>query len=64
MKDALLWLIDEPTEHLDPDTSALIMNLLEKATRGKTVLLITHQETTIPWLTATIKIGQVNNASS
>lgn len=64
LKDALLWLIDEPTEHLDPDTSALIMNLLEKATRGKTVLLITHQETTIPWLTATIKIGQVNNASS
>lgn len=57
LKDALLWLIDEPTEHLDPDTSALIMNLLEKVTRGKTVLLITHQEIAIPWLSATIKIG-------
>lgn len=57
LKEALLWLIDEPTEHLDPDTGALIMNLLEKVTRGKTVLLITHQETAIPWLNATIKIG-------
>ncbi|QRN41708.1 MAG: thiol reductant ABC exporter subunit CydD [Neisseriaceae bacterium] len=56
LKDAWLWLIDEPTEHLDPDTSKMILNLLEEVTQDKTVLLISHQEEFLNWLDRTIWI--------
>lgn len=42
--DSPLILLDEPTEGLDPDTEDKILKVLDDATRGKTVLMVTHRK--------------------
>jgi ATP-binding cassette subfamily C protein CydD len=42
LSDAGLWVLDEPTAHLDPDTEAKIIDALRTATRGRTVIVATH----------------------
>jgi ATP-binding cassette subfamily C protein CydD len=42
LSDAGLWVLDEPTAHLDPDTEAQIIDALRNATRGRTVIVATH----------------------
>ena len=50
LRDAHVWLLDEPTAHLDPDTSATIHGLLEKLSAGKTLVLVSHQWQGLQWL--------------
>lgn len=50
LRDAQVWLLDEPTAHLDPETSAIIHTLLEKLSAGKTLLLVSHQWSGLHWL--------------
>ena len=50
LRDAQVWLLDEPTAHLDPDTSATIHRLLEKLSAGKTLVLVSHQWQGLQWL--------------
>ncbi|MGK3140823.1 heme ABC transporter ATP-binding protein/permease CydC [Pantoea sp. C2G6] len=38
-----LWLLDEPTEGLDATTEQHILNLLQRLTAGKTVIMVTHR---------------------
>ncbi|GAA4636780.1 thiol reductant ABC exporter subunit CydD [Actinoallomurus vinaceus] len=42
LSDAELWVIDEPTAHLDPDAEAQIIAALRTATKGRTVIVATH----------------------
>lgn len=56
LQDAHLWLLDEPTEHLDSDTAAEINGLLQQVTSGKTVLWVTHDATNLPWLDRQISL--------
>ena len=56
LQEAHLWLLDEPTEHLDSDTAAEINALLQQVTRGKTVLWVTHDATNLPWLDRQISV--------
>ena len=56
LQEAHLWLLDEPTEHLDSDTAAEINGLLQQVTRGKTVLWVTHDATSLPWLDRQISV--------
>ncbi|MFE5022436.1 ATP-binding cassette domain-containing protein [Streptomyces sp. NPDC056656] len=42
LADPPVVVLDEPTEGLDPDTTAVLADLLD-ATRGRTPLLITHE---------------------
>lgn len=56
LQDAQLWLLDEPTEHLDSDTAAEINGLLKQVTSGKTVLWVTHDATNLPWLDRQISL--------
>lgn len=44
LQDAKIWLLDEPTEHLDADTAAWIWALLMTLSQGKTVIWVTHDE--------------------
>ncbi|TGP46645.1 Transport ATP-binding protein CydD [Enhydrobacter sp. 8BJ] len=60
LQDAHLWLLDEPTEHLDSDTAAEINGLLQQVTRGKTVLWVTHDATNLPWLNRQISLDIVS----
>ena len=50
LRDAQVWLLDEPTAHLDPETSATIHALLEKLSAGKTLVLVSHQWQGLQWL--------------
>ncbi|HEV7663061.1 MAG TPA: ATP-binding cassette domain-containing protein [Chloroflexota bacterium] len=42
LRDAELWVLDEPTAHLDPDAEAHVIDALQGATRGRTVIVATH----------------------
>jgi ATP-binding cassette, subfamily C, bacterial CydD len=42
LRDAELWLLDEPTAHLGPDAEAQVTAALKTATAGRTVIVATH----------------------
>jgi ATP-binding cassette subfamily C protein CydD len=42
LRDAELWLLDEPTAHLDQDAEADLIDALRVAARGRTVIVTTH----------------------
>lgn len=42
LRGARLWLLDEPTAHLDPDSEHEVVEALRRATHGCTVLVATH----------------------
>jgi ATP-binding cassette subfamily C protein CydD len=42
LSDAELWVLDEPTAHLDPDAEAQVIDALHQATQGRTVIVATH----------------------
>jgi len=43
LRDAPIWLLDEPTEGLDSATEQQLMDTVMELTRGRTMLLITHR---------------------
>ena len=43
LKDAPILLLDEPTAGLDAENESLVMNALNRLSRGRTVLLLTHR---------------------
>jgi ATP-binding cassette subfamily C protein CydD len=42
LSDAWLWVLDEPTAHLDVDAEAQVIDALHTATQGRTVVVATH----------------------
>jgi ATP-binding cassette subfamily C protein CydD len=42
LSDAWLWVLDEPTAHLDPHSEAQVIDALRHATLGRTVVVATH----------------------
>jgi ATP-binding cassette subfamily C protein CydD len=42
LSDAELWVLDEPTSHLDPGSENNVIAALHNATRGRTVIVATH----------------------
>ena len=61
LQKASLWLLDEPTEHLDPDTAQALHGVLEQVSRGKTVLWVTHHHETLTWLDDRIHLQAPTN---
>ena len=43
LQDNPVWILDEPTEGLDPETERQVMRRIETANRNKTVILATHR---------------------
>jgi thiol reductant ABC exporter CydD subunit/thiol reductant ABC exporter CydC subunit len=43
LQDAPLWLLDEPTAHLDPQTRQAVAAMLQAVTRGRSLIWITHE---------------------
>lgn len=54
LADHDVLLLDEPTEHLDPPTAAAVMATVERVSRGKTLIVVTHQP--IPWLDEHVEV--------
>lgn len=44
LKNAPLWLLDEPTEGLDAATAEAVLTTIRRLTDGRTLLIITHDE--------------------
>jgi ATP-binding cassette subfamily C protein CydD len=42
LRDAPLWLLDEPTADLDGASAADLIDLIRTVAKGRTVLLVTH----------------------
>jgi len=42
LSDAQLWILDEPTAHLDHDAEAQVIDALHRAAQGRTVIVATH----------------------
>lgn len=57
LRDTPLWLLDEPAAHLDEATAADLYRVLERISRGKTVLLVSHDLAAAPWLDKTVVLG-------
>lgn len=45
VRDAGVWLLDEPLAQLDPDTAADLQRTLAAASRGSTLLIASHERT-------------------
>lgn len=50
LRDGQLWLLDEPTAGLDPDSASEITEMLLDRTRGRTTLWVTHDPALVPRL--------------
>jgi ATP-binding cassette subfamily C protein CydC len=50
LHDAPLWVMDEPTEGLDPITEKNMMQAIKRQTAGRTLLLITHRLLDLDWM--------------
>lgn len=50
LHNAPLWVLDEPTEGLDPITEKKMMQTLMQQTAGRTLLLITHRLLALDWM--------------
>ncbi|MBR1375024.1 MAG: thiol reductant ABC exporter subunit CydD [Cardiobacteriaceae bacterium] len=58
LSDANFWLLDEPTEHLDPQTAKEICDLLDRTSKNKTLLFVSHTEDYLEFLEKRIFIGE------
>lgn len=57
LQDAKVWLLDEPTEHLDSEIKAQIHELLQSLSQDKTVLWATH-DTPVAWVDKVISLDK------
>jgi len=58
LKDAPILLLDEPTEGLDARTEQELVDRLIRATRGKTVLLISHRPACLALVERVVDMGE------
>jgi ATP-binding cassette, subfamily C, bacterial CydC len=59
LADAPVLVLDEPTAHLDPDTARELLRDVFAATRGRTVLLITHRSEGLELVDRVVTLGNV-----
>jgi ATP-binding cassette subfamily C protein CydC len=58
LHNAPLWVLDEPTEGLDPITEKKVMQALKRQTTGRTLLLITHRLIDLNWMDHIVMLDQ------
>lgn len=57
--NAGLWLVDEPTAHLDPETALQVMHSLRAMAAGKTLIVATHDPALAALMDRTINLQGV-----
>lgn len=58
LRDAPLWLLDEPAAHLDEAAAAELYETLGKISTDRTVLLVSHRPSAVSWLDKTVELGE------
>lgn len=56
LRDAKVWLLDEPTAHLDGATAYRLHQLIGTLSRGKTLIIVSHQLHGLDWLDNIIRL--------
>ncbi|QOR40407.1 thiol reductant ABC exporter subunit CydD [Billgrantia diversa] len=56
LREAPLWLFDEPTAHLDPDSARELHGLLERLSRGRTVIIVSHEAEGLEWVDGCLRL--------
>ena len=47
LKDAEIYLFDEPTSNLDALNESIILNSIKKYMKGKTIIMVSHRDSTL-----------------
>lgn len=50
LRDAALWLFDEPTAHLDPDAARQLNALIGRLSGGRSVMVVSHESAGLGWV--------------
>ena len=50
LRDAALWLFDEPTAHLDPDAAWQLNALIGRLSGGRSVIVVSHEAAGLEWV--------------
>lgn len=59
LRDAKVWLLDEPTAHLDGATAYRLHQLIGRLSQGKTLIIVSHQLHGLDWLDQVIPLPQL-----
>lgn len=62
MPHADLWLLDEPTAHLDRDTAQAVIDSLLRIARGRTLIVATHDRSLAARIGRVIDVSQLDAA--
>ncbi|WGI24776.1 thiol reductant ABC exporter subunit CydD [Halomonas alkaliantarctica] len=57
LRDAALWLFDEPTAHLDPEAAWQLNALIGKLSRGRSVIIVSHESAGLEWVDRQIELS-------
>lgn len=60
LQDSPLWLLDEPTAHLDGATAYRLHQLIGQLSKGKTLIMVSHHLHGLDWLDQVIRIPAQN----
>ncbi|MDP5138001.1 thiol reductant ABC exporter subunit CydD [Rheinheimera baltica] len=63
LRDAKLWLLDEPCAHLDDATAYRLYQLIGQLSRGKTVMIISHTLSGLNWVDRVVTLNDTDNIS-
>lgn len=58
LHEAPLWLFDEATAHLDPDAARRLNGLIEWLSRGRSVILVSHEADGLEWVDRRLVLGR------
>ncbi|PAU88183.1 thiol reductant ABC exporter subunit CydD [Pseudomonas sp. WN033] len=62
LRETLVWLLDEPLAHLDPQTAEQIGALLGRLSQGRTLLLVSHEAHGLDWVDRVIELAPASRA--
>ena len=60
LKPGRIIILDEPLAGLDKNTISKVINMIMKETKGKTVLVITHDNAILPYMDNVVNINELH----